>query len=116
VVPAPYNAPGTPALVVRMPRGGAIQAIDFRGLRKWGLDNDCLVVLKHPVGDFVPAGAGLIEVYGEANGGDAEGRLLSIVAFGVERTAFRGADEGTRTLDLLHGNPPRHAQVGSAAA
>ena len=26
------------------------------------------------------------------------------------------ADEGTRTLDLLHGNPPRHAEVGSAGA
>jgi hypothetical protein len=29
---------------------------------------------------------------------------------------FREADEGTQTLDLLHGNPPRHANSGPAAA
>ena len=64
VVPAPFSPPGEPARVVRMVRGGAIQAIDFRGLGKWAHANDCLVVLRHPIGDFVSAGAALLDVYG----------------------------------------------------
>ena len=86
VVPAPYTPPGEPARVVRMVRGGAIQAIDFRGLGTWARDNDSLVVLRHPVGDFVSAGAVLIELYGRDPGPDAEERLRSMVALGVERT------------------------------
>ncbi len=86
VVPAPYTPPGEPARVVRMVRGGAIQAIDFRGLGRWARDNDSLVVLRHPVGDFVSAGAVLIELYGRDPGPDAEERLRSMVALGVERT------------------------------
>ena len=86
VVPAPYTPPGEPARVVRMVRGGAIQAIDFRGLGRWARENDSLVVLRHPVGDFVSAGAVLIELYGRDPGPDAEERLRSMVALGVERT------------------------------
>ena len=86
VVPALFHAPGEPALVVKMTRGGAIQAIDFRGLGKWAHANESLVVLRHPIGDFVSAGAALIEVYGPAPAGDAEDQLRSMVALGVERT------------------------------
>jgi uncharacterized membrane protein len=86
VVPAPFHAPGDPSLVVRMDRGGAIQAIDFRGLGRWAHANGCLVVLRHPIGDFVSSGAALIEVYGPSPGADAEDRLRSLVALGVERT------------------------------
>jgi len=86
VVPAPYSPPGEPVRVVRMVRGGAIQAIDFRGLGKWAHANECLVVLRHPVGNFVSAGAALIELYGRDPGPDADDRLRSMVALGVERT------------------------------
>ena len=86
VVPAPYDAPGEPVLVVRMVRGGAIQAIDVRGLGKWAHANDSLVVLRHPIGDFVSAGAALMEVYGLDPGHGAEDRLRAMVALGVERT------------------------------
>jgi uncharacterized membrane protein len=86
IVPAPYDPPGEPALVVRMLRGGAIQAIHVSGLGSWAHANSCLVVLRHPVGDFVSAGAPLMEVYGPAPGADAEGRLRSMIALGVERT------------------------------
>ena len=86
VVPAPYSPPGDPVRVVRLIRGGAIQAIDFRGLGKWAHDNESLVVLRHPIGDFVSAGAVLIELYGRDPGPDAEDRLRSLVALGVERT------------------------------
>ena len=86
VVPAPYRAPGDPALVVKMVHGGAIQAIDVRGLGRWAQSNDSLVVLRHPIGDFVSAGAPLIEVFGPDPGPGAENRLRSMVALGVERT------------------------------
>jgi uncharacterized membrane protein len=69
-----------------MVRGGAIQAIDFRGLGKWAHAHECLVVIRHPVGTFVSAGATLIELYGRDPGPDAEDRLRSMVALGVERT------------------------------
>ena len=86
VVPAPYSAPGEPALVVRMERGAAIQAIHGGGLGRWAHANSSLVVLRHPVGDFVSAGAPLIEVYGRDLGADAEKQLRSMIALGVERT------------------------------
>jgi uncharacterized membrane protein len=86
VVPAPYSPPGDPVRVVRLTRGGAIQAIDFRGLGKWAHENESLVVLRHPIGDFVSAGAVLIELYGRDPGPEAEERLRSLVALGVERT------------------------------
>lgn len=86
VVAASYRVPGEPTLVVRMLRGGAIQAVDIRGLGKWAHAQGSLVVLRHPIGDFVSAGAPLIEVYGPEPGADAEDRLRSMVALGVERT------------------------------
>ena len=86
VVPAPFSPPGEPARVVRMVHGGAIQAIDFRGLGKWAHANDSLVVLRHPIGDFVSAGAALLDVYGPDPGVEAEDKLRSMVALGVERT------------------------------
>jgi uncharacterized membrane protein len=86
VVPAPYTAPGKPVRIVRLQRGGAIQAIDFRSLGNWAHEHENLVVLRHPVGDFVSSGAALFEVYGPDPGDDCEERLRSMVALGVERT------------------------------
>ena len=59
--PAPYQRTGRPALVVRMIHGGAIQAIDFRGLGNWAHANDEPRRAAASVGDFVSAGAALIE-------------------------------------------------------
>jgi uncharacterized membrane protein len=86
IVPAPYRAPREPTLVVRTARGGAIQAIDIRGLGRWARDHKSLVVLRHPVGDFIPAGAALIEVYDADPGPGAEDELRAMVALGLERT------------------------------
>jgi uncharacterized membrane protein len=86
VVPAPYQPPGEPVLVVRMQRGGAIQAIDVDGLGSWAHANESLVVLRHPIGDFISAGAPLIEVYGRAADPAADSQLRAMVALGVERT------------------------------
>ncbi|MFJ3308743.1 DUF2254 domain-containing protein [Streptomyces sp. NPDC086549] len=78
----PHDAP---VMVLRSEQGGAIQAFDVQGLRAAALRHDCVLVVTHRVGDFVPPGAVLIEVYG---GTSAPGprRLLGLVATGAERT------------------------------
>jgi uncharacterized membrane protein len=53
-----------PSLTVRSARPGAIQAVDGDALVGWAQTHDCLVVLRHAIGDFVPLGARLIDVYG----------------------------------------------------
>ncbi|HEX4008473.1 MAG TPA: DUF2254 domain-containing protein [Solirubrobacteraceae bacterium] len=77
----------TPSLTIRSPRAGAIQAVHAEALVAWARKEDCLIVLRHAIGDFVPSGATLIDVYG---GGDhrprAQRRLTDMVALGDERT------------------------------
>jgi uncharacterized membrane protein len=76
-----------PALVIRSVRPGAIQALDAQGLADWAREHRCLVVLCRRVGDFVPAGATLIETYGGgASGRRAEGKLRNMIVLGDERT------------------------------
>jgi uncharacterized membrane protein len=76
-----------PSLTVRSPRPGAIQAVDGKALVGWARTHDCLVVLRHGIGDFVPSGARLIDVYGgQSPGRRAQLRLADMVALGDERT------------------------------
>ena len=75
-----------PALVVRSARPGAIQALDFRGLAGWAREHRCLVVLCRRVGDFVPAGATLIQTYGGTSGLRTEDKLRNMIVLGDERT------------------------------
>ncbi len=86
-LPAPYVGPTPPDLVVRTLRAGAVQAMDVRGLARLARDGGCLVVVRPAVGDFVPEGAALFEVYGTV-GRDVPGadRLRSMMVLGVERT------------------------------
>jgi uncharacterized membrane protein len=76
-----------PLLVARATRRGAIQAIDVAGLHAWSESSGRLVVVRHAVGDFVPAHAVLIEVFGDgpAGPGDDE-QLRRMVVLGAERT------------------------------
>jgi uncharacterized membrane protein len=74
-----------PPMVVRTDRAGAIQAIDAGGLVALARRSDCLLVLQHFVGDFVPSGARLVEVFGPAPPA-AERRLRRMFALGRERT------------------------------
>jgi uncharacterized membrane protein len=76
-----------PRFVARAARRGAIQAIDVAGLYAWSESTGRLVVVRHAVGDFVPAYAVLIEVFGggPAGAGDDE-RLRRMVVLGAERT------------------------------
>jgi uncharacterized membrane protein len=76
-----------PSLTVRSARPGAIQAVDSKALIGWAQTYDCLVVLRHGIGDFVPLGARLIDVYGgQTPEQRAERRLADMVALGEERT------------------------------
>jgi uncharacterized membrane protein len=76
-----------PALVIRSAKPGAIQAMDVRGLVGWAREHECLVVICCQVGDFVAAGAKLIETYGGAtSGARAERRLRKMIVLGDERT------------------------------
>jgi uncharacterized membrane protein len=75
------------SVVARSDRAGAIQAVHIEGLVAWAREHRRLVVVRHRIGDFVPAGAILIEAYGgadaNANAGD---ELRGMVALGDERT------------------------------
>jgi uncharacterized membrane protein len=76
-----------PSLAVRSPRAGAIQAIDATALVDWAHKHDCLVALRHGIGDFVPFGAELIRLYGCQDVGPRDAsRLADMVALGDERT------------------------------
>jgi uncharacterized membrane protein len=76
-----------PTLVVRSTRPGAIEAMNADGLSGWARRHQCLVVICHSVGDFVPTGAALIETYGhEIPDAAAEGKIRNMIALGDERT------------------------------
>ena len=76
-----------PALTVSSPRAGAIQAVDGEALVAWAREQDCLLVLRRGIGDFVPLGADLIDVYGgQLRGRNPEMRLADMIALGDERT------------------------------
>jgi uncharacterized membrane protein len=81
------DAGETPSLTVRSPRAGAIQAVNADALVDWARKQDCLIVMRHAIGDFVPSGATLIDVYGGSDhSARAERRLAEMVALGDERT------------------------------
>jgi uncharacterized membrane protein len=80
-------AGATPTLVVHSASPGAIQALNVRGLAGWARQHECLVVICRPVGDFVPAGAKLMETYGRTEvAPQTEDRLRQMIALGTERT------------------------------
>ena len=82
---APLVAAGTPSLAVRSQGAGAIQAIDDNGLLATAIRHDCLVVLPHAVGDIVPHGEVVVQVYGVAAPPPVE-RLRGLFVIGEERT------------------------------
>ncbi len=86
-VGVPGQSAEEPLLSVRSQRAGAIQAVDGDALVGWAREQDCLLVLRHAIGDFVPSGAKLIDVYGAgAIISRAERQLGDLVALGDERT------------------------------
>jgi uncharacterized membrane protein len=86
------------SLEVHSAKPGAIQAIDVRGLLHWARRHRALVAMCHGPGDFVPAGAKLIEVYGGDSGPEAEQRLLGMIGLGSERTIEQDPAFGIRIM------------------
>jgi len=79
------DAPPALAVPCRVP--GAIQALNLAGVVAWARQHECLVVMRHSVGEFVEAGDLLFEVYGSPGQADAAKRALrGLVAVGLERT------------------------------
>ena len=108
------------SLTVRCPRPGAVQAVDLRGVAAWAGRHDCLVVMRHSVGDFVEAGDLLFEVYGDPGRPDtAERALLGLVALGLERTIEQDpafalrvmVDVASRALSPAVNDPTTAVQV-----
>ncbi|MFD8951772.1 DUF2254 domain-containing protein [Streptomyces xanthophaeus] len=77
--------PAGPADGIRTERGGVLQAFDAAGLVKAAVRHDCVLVLAHHVGDFVPPGTTLVEVHGAQQGPDPR-RTGGLIALGAERT------------------------------
>lgn len=73
------------SMLVRVDRPGAIQAIHLEGLVAVAHMHDCVLVLRHSVGDFVPTGASVVEVFGSGPFPRAR-RLRRMFALGRERT------------------------------
>ncbi|MFE9933717.1 DUF2254 domain-containing protein [Streptomyces sp. NPDC005533] len=82
---APPPAVRGPVTPVRSERGGVIQAFDLPGLIATAVRHDCVLVLAHQVGDFVPPGALLVEAHGCGRAPDPR-RVTGLVALGTERT------------------------------
>jgi len=76
-----------PSLTVRCERPGAIQAVNLSAVVTWARRHECLVELRHSVGEFMEEGDPLFAVYGCAGPSDvAERDLRGFVALGLERT------------------------------
>ena len=83
----PSETNDDPTLLVRSNKAGSIQAIDTVGLVRYAHKHESELVLAHAVGDFVPADAVLIRVYGaERVSATDEHRLRGMIALGDERT------------------------------
>ena len=83
----PLEIAGEPTTVVRAHSAGSIQAIDATALVRFARQHRSTLVLNHAIGDFVPAGAAVIRVYGgEATGDGDEDHLRRMIVLGVERT------------------------------
>jgi uncharacterized membrane protein len=88
-----------PALVIRCIRPGAIQAVNLSAVVMWARQHECLVVMRHFVGEFIEADDLLIEVYGDPGGDDAAERTLrGFVAVGIERTIEQDPGFAIRVL------------------
>jgi len=83
----PHPREAQPALTVRSDSAGSIQAIHPDGLVRWAREHDSTVVLTRVVGDFVPTGTTLMQVYGPVRDSEeVERELRGLVALGEERT------------------------------
>lgn len=96
VINRDITAMGEPVLQVTSERAGAIQAMSEAGLMRLAVHHDCTLVLSHSVGDFLPEGAPLAEVFG-AKAPSAKS-IRRLIASGVERTVEQDPAFALRVL------------------
>jgi uncharacterized membrane protein len=78
--------PTTPAAAIRLQAGGAVHAINVRGLVEEAIRHDCALEVTCSVGDFVPPGATVVRVH-SGSGRTPEPRALAgLIALGQERS------------------------------
>jgi uncharacterized membrane protein len=87
---------GEPDHVIRAPINGVILEIDVEGLIHAIQSSDVVVAMVPAVGDFIPTGGRLFEVYGETEP-DAE-RLSATVEVDAERSIMQDVPFGMRLL------------------
>ncbi|HEX2030922.1 MAG TPA: DUF2254 domain-containing protein [Actinomycetota bacterium] len=93
--PAP-PLPSEPSRTIPAPIGANLEAIDERRLAHIAAEADVVLVVKPMLGQFVPAGGPLIDVYGDGQVDDR--RLLQQVDLGEERTTAQDPAFGFRQL------------------
>ncbi|CAL9331977.1 DUF2254 domain-containing protein [Streptomyces sp. enrichment culture] len=120
VLDEPDDGPrDAPARVVRTEQGGAVQGLDVAGLVRAASRYDCVLVVAHRVGDFVPPGSVLLEVHGTPRSPVEPRRLAGLVALGAERTVEQDpafalrvlADIAARALSSAVNDPTTAVQV-----
>lgn len=119
VLPSGFSPAEELVRVVRTEAAGAIQAIDGRGLVRYARETGCRLVLRHGVGDFVPEGAALVEVYGADPGAGVDKRVRGMIALGIERTVEQDpafamrimVDIATKALSPAVNDPTTAVQV-----
>jgi len=95
--PGPVRPASTPARTLPAPRPGVVVLVDERTLVRRAAEAGCVLALVPRVGDFVPAGAPLLEVFGRADAPEDE-RLIAAVKLGRERTMEQDVAFGFRQL------------------
>jgi len=89
----------SPERVIAAPRAGIMIAVNAPVLVQLGARTECVFVLRHRLGDFVPEGAPLITVRGEPHDVDhLVARVCKQVALGVERVLVQDLTFGFRHL------------------
>jgi uncharacterized membrane protein len=77
---------GQPVQVVRRSgKGGVILAVSNEGLLQIAKRHDCLIVVRHAVGDYIAAGEVLADIYGAVER-DLGRAVNQLIALGTERT------------------------------
>jgi uncharacterized membrane protein len=87
---------GEPSQVIRAPGQGVVYRADDRELTDRAREAGAVLVLIPRIGDFVPEGAPLVEVYGAD--GIEPARILRSLGIGKERTLHQDAAYGIRML------------------
>lgn len=83
--------------VILAPQSGVVFRIDYDQLVQTAGDANCVVTMIPMIGDFVPAGAPLFNIQGDAHGLDT-GKVADAVALGPERTLNQDVAYGFRML------------------